>query len=144
MSKNTLRARSLPGLGAYCLGLGIIVAATILNLAHDRLCERDIARLPFFLPHLYDASGKFGVTLLLTALGVSIILLGAVARRTREERGKGDRAHVPSVPVFYAAGEEGATDSHPPGVVVLTTRRYLAHANLSGTTGFPTRRLPEG
>jgi hypothetical protein len=142
MTKNTLR--SLPGLGAYCLGLGIIVAATILNLAHDRLCERDIARLPFFLPELYDNTGKFGVTLLLTALGLSVILLGAASRRVRAEEEKLDRPHVPSSPLFYGPGDDGPADSRPAGAVVLTTRRYLAHANLSGTTGFPSRRAPKG
>jgi hypothetical protein len=46
--------------------------------------------------------------------------------------------------VFYGPGDDGTGDSHAQGAVVLTTRRYLAHANLSGTTGFPSRRIPQG
>lgn len=142
MFKNSPRAGSLPGLGAYCLGLGIIVAATMLNLAFDRLCERDIARLPQPIPRLYDASGKTGVTLLLVAAGLSIILLAAVARRAEAEEERPDRPYVPRAPAFYAPGDDPQAGSHPPGAVVLQTRRYLAHANLSGATGFPARRDP--
>lgn len=142
MSTRTTRATSLPGLGAFCCGLGIIIAATILNVAHDHLTERDIARLPFSLPLLYDAAGKFGVTLMLVTLGLAVILVGIVLNRPRRERDLDEDMSVPRRLVYYSSSGE-PQEEHTNGVLVLQTRKYLAHANLSGRTGNPAQRTPK-
>jgi hypothetical protein len=71
--------------------------------------------------------------------------LGAVAGRSRV-RPEAPRPGpaIPRTPAFYDSGDDAPAGSHAPGAMVLTTRRYLAHASLSGTTGFPARRVPQG
>ena len=128
-----------PGLGAFCCGLGIILAATILNLAHDQLSERQVSSLPGFLATMYHATGKFGVTLTLVTAGLSVILLGCVFQRTQRARAAARATSTSRVPYFYSSADsaEGSTGSS----MVLQTSKYLAMAqNLSGTTGFPAPR----
>ena len=141
MATKTMFTRTLPGLGAYFCGLGLIVAATILNVAHDHLSERDIALLPLFLAPLYEATGKFGVTLTLVTIGLSVIMLGAVFQRSRRVK-KGSDEYTSRAPYFYTSSDEPV--SHSSGTLVLQTQKYLAQANLSGTTGFPAARTRKG
>jgi hypothetical protein len=49
------------------------------------------------------------------------------------------------LPLLYeVCGKFGMTLMLVGGSVVPQTRKYLAHANLSGTTGMPARRAPRG
>ena len=38
----------LPGMGAFCVGIAFIAAATVLNVAHDRLSGFRFETLPLF------------------------------------------------------------------------------------------------
>ena len=84
MSTGRERAGSLPGLGMFCFGMSIIIAATVLNIAHDRLSGHGLESLPPFLAHMYDMSGKLGVTVALVSAGLSIITLGFALQRNRQ------------------------------------------------------------
>ena len=53
MSTGRERAGSLPGLGMFCFGMSIIIAATVLNIAHDRLSGHGLESLPPFLARLF-------------------------------------------------------------------------------------------
>jgi hypothetical protein len=135
----------LPEMGMFYCGMGVIIAATLLNIAHDRLPERGVDSLPPFLANMYDMSGKLGVTLTLVTAGMSIILLGFVVQRNRRaQRAAGRVSPTASTPYFYtSSGDEPESGVTSGGTVVLQTSKYLAPAAaLSGTTGFPAPRQP--
>src|SRR5689334_6488749 len=62
------RSGSLPGMGAFCVGIAFILAATVLNVAHDRLPQFHMDKLPLYIGALYAATGKLGVTILFVSL----------------------------------------------------------------------------
>lgn len=136
MSANPPRTRSLPGMIAYIVGLGFIVAASALNVAHDRLDEKRFAELPQPLPQLYDAGGKSGGTTLLVAVGLSILTLGVMANRSR--RALVAESDAPYPPTYYAPLDT-ASESKSARGMVLQTRRYMANPHSSSVTGLPRR-----
>jgi hypothetical protein len=78
------RTRRAVNLGTFCSGLGLILTATILNVAYDRMDSP--------APHiseLYETFGKFGVTLTLVCAGLSVILLGVAMGGTGRSKSKG-------------------------------------------------------
>jgi hypothetical protein len=127
MAAGQSNALGWSGLGSFCCGLALIVSATVLNLAHDRMSPREVEALPLFLSDLYDMAGKLGVTLLLVGTGLSLILLGLALRcdtllfsrapvRTEPE---------PEGVYFYTADDQPESAVGPNGGLVLQTRKYL-------------------
>jgi hypothetical protein len=119
-----------PGLGAFCVGLALIIAATVLNVAHDRLPASYIKSLPDWLGVLYKASGKFGVTLVMVSLGLVVLVLGAIYHgraRPLKESEEPDPASLvkTSVPLFSGGTEATPEPTHAGGRMVLVTRKYL-------------------
>jgi hypothetical protein len=114
------------GLGSFCTGLALIVSATILNLAHDRMTPSEIDALPLFLSDLYDFAGKLGVTLLFVGAGLVLIILGLAMRCDRLLYSRGPRAEteVEAEAVYFYTPDE-QPDAAPGGGLVLQTRKYL-------------------
>src|SRR4051812_42336385 len=102
MSTGRERAAGTPNLGMFACGMGIIIAATVLNIAHDRLSGSGLERLPQPLANMYYLSGKLGVTLLFASAGMSIILLGFVPprRRKRADADADAASPAPAAPYF--------------------------------------------
>lgn len=135
------RPGRLPGLGMFCCGMSVIVAATVLNVAHDRLSGNGLEALPPFLANMYDMSGKSRVTLALVTAGLSIILMGSALQRTRrtQRRTANSLAGQP----YFSPSDEAEPGVSNSGAVVLRTWKYLTpQHSLSGTTGWPTGRTP--
>lgn len=135
-----------PLTGAFSAGLVCLFLATLLNVAHDRLGWSEGRDPPPGLDVIYAAAGKFGVTLLLSTLGLAIMGLG-VAFHFGRRRAAGRHDQFPAAPEvpYYSAT---STDSSValPGRTVLTTGKYLpAPAALSGVPGLTgmQRRRPE-
>ena len=140
MSTGRERAGSLPGLGMFCFGMSIIIAATVLNIAHDRLSGHGLESLPPFLAHLYDMSGKLGVTVALVSAGLSIITLGFALQRNRQVQVRSANP-LARQPYFCTPEGDGAgPEVSRSGAVVLQTRKYLPAHSLSGTIGWPATR----
>jgi hypothetical protein len=132
-------------MGLFACGLSVIVAAALLNIAHDRLSGTGLEALPGPLASMYDASGKSGVTLVFVAAGMSIILLSVVLQRNRQAKRASNAPANPlaSVPYFCTPTEEDdEQEVSPAGTMVLQTRKYLPASSLSGTTGWPATRKP--
>lgn len=120
------RTRVSAGSGLFVCGMSIIVAATVLNIAYDRLSSRGLATVAPFLASMYDDSGKTGVTSVLVAAGLSLILLNFVAQRNlRMPRSSSDLANTRSVMPYSPASPSGPEVS-PSGTFILKTRRYLS------------------
>ena len=64
-------------MGSFCAGIAFILAATVLNIAHDNIAGFELETLPFYVGTLYATMGKVGVTLLLVTIGMVCLLLGA-------------------------------------------------------------------
>ena len=133
------RANALAGLGAISAGLGCLLAATLLNVAHDRLGWSEGGTPPPLLDDIYAAAGKGGVTLLFSTLGVAIIALSVASRMTqvRAERRAAASASrpAPAAPYFYSESHDAP--AAPTGRMVLVTKKYLpASAALSGVPGW--------
>jgi hypothetical protein len=128
----------------FACGMGIIFAATVLNIAHDRLSGSGLERLPQPLANMYYLSGKLGVTLLFVSAGMSIIMLGILlpSRQRRRAAAAAAADPVPAAPYFCdSTTDDEGREVTPAGVVVLKTRKYLSPAsNLSGSTGWPAAR----
>ena len=142
MSATTRSSRAgWPGLGAFCVGIAFIVAATVLNVAHDRLSGFKLDTLPLYIGTLYAVSGKLGVTILLVTLGMIFLLASACFRPHRPlslSSASGGMATVADSQPFFCTGHQpsssgasGAT-THSSGRVVLETWKYLTPPN--GTT----------
>ncbi len=145
---STERERAgLPALGMFYCGMGVIVAATILNVAHDRLSGFGIEALPGFLANMYEMSGKLRVTVALVSAGLSIIALGFALQRNRcvQVRSSDQKNPLSRLPYFCnPEAEESTSGVSPSGTVVLQTRRYMPQSSLSGTTGWAATRKPSG
>lgn len=143
MATAAARPRQRTSYGAFFIGLSFIGAATVLNIAYDRLSWVGVEVMPQFLSHMYDVSGKAGVTLVFVAVGLSFILMGFALPRGASEQRSSNRPQIRvAVPLFSpeteGATEDGVTSN---GTVVLRTRKYLADSSLSGATGWaPPRR----
>jgi hypothetical protein len=124
-------------MGAFCVGIALILAATVLNVAHDRLPQYHMDKLPLYLGDLYAESGKLGVTILLVSLGVVCLLAGACFRRPAPIRLPGGAEPVPgdSQPYFVAGHAASTPGTHSSGRVVLETWKYLTPQ--AGTTTQP-------
>jgi len=145
MSTKLERARSSTGMGLFACGLSVIVAAALLNIAHDRLSGSGLEALPGPIANMYYASGKVGVTVVFVAAGMSIILLSVVLQRSRRTPQASDTPTNPvaSVPYFCTPSDEDSDrEVSPAGTMVLQTRKYLPASSLSGTTGWPATRKP--
>jgi hypothetical protein len=138
MATAAARPRSLAGNGMFYVGLSIIGAATVLNIAYDRLSWVGVEVMPQFLARMYDTSGKPIVTLVFVAVGLSFILMGFALPRARVEQRSSNRPQVRiAAPLFSPdteeTGDEGVTAN---GTVVLRTRRYVNDSSFSGATGW--------
>jgi hypothetical protein len=147
MATKTDRPRSWAGYGAFYIGMGMILSASVLNVAHDRLEGLGARSLPGFLADMYELSGKSGVTITFVTIGLSIILLGFALPRRNQKSSSAKRtgAVTPTaVPLFTSTedGEEGPEVAG--GKVVLRTRKFLSpNSGLSGVTGWePPRQVP--
>jgi len=126
----------------FFVGLSFIGAATVLNIAYDRLSWVGVEVMPQFLAHMYDTSGKPIVTLVFVAVGLSFILMGFALPRAQVEQRSSKRPQVQiAAPLFSPdadeAAEEGVTSN---GTVVLRTRKYVTDSSLSGATGWAAPR----
>lgn len=123
------RTRISAGLGLFVCGMSIIIAATVLNIAYDRLSGQGLAAIAPFLATLYDGSGKAGMTSILVAAGLSIIILSFVVQRNRRtswER-NGLANPLPGLADFDIPPADTSTQEvSPTGSVILQTKKYLA------------------
>lgn len=107
--------------GAFLVGLALIVLATIHNVGFDGMTQAERLTLPAYLA----TYGKFGVTLLLVALGVGVILLGFLIQYLCGSSGRGATwsapRHLRPSPSWAADGSNGSTV----GRVQLATQKYL-------------------
>ncbi|MCI0703820.1 MAG: hypothetical protein L0241_22400 [Planctomycetia bacterium] len=78
----------------FVAGIALIVAATAMNVALDRMTDAQVSQLPAFITDLYDTAGKLGVTLLLVGIGLAVIVFGIalqcdflLSRKTGNEEG---------------------------------------------------------
>src|SRR4051794_22813103 len=142
MATPAARPRSRAGNGMFYVGLSFIGAATVLNIAYDRLSWVGVEVMPQFLAHMYDTSGKPVVTLVFVAVGLSFILMGFALPRAKVEQRSSNRPQVRiAAPLFSPdtdeGGDEGVTSN---GTVVLRTRKYVTDSSLSGATGWSSTR----
>jgi hypothetical protein len=127
-----------PGLGAFFVGISLIVSATVLNVAYDGMTLRDQGRLTWLMP-LYTLTDQFGVTLVLVVAGLLVIVAGIVIRALCQPRRVNCDEEMlvnatPSGAVAYKA------TPRKPGKptraqVVLSTAKYM-------TPGAPRAGLP--
>ncbi|HVL13110.1 MAG TPA: hypothetical protein VM529_11125 [Gemmata sp.] len=120
-------------MGAFCVGIAFIAAATVLNIAHDRMSGFRFETLPLFIGTLYAASGKLGVTILLVSLGMMSLVLGLCLRK-REPISVADAlGHGPSVadsrPYFYTSQSSSDAGTRSSGRMVLETWKYVTPPN---------------
>jgi hypothetical protein len=130
----------------FYVGLSFIGAATVLNIAYDRLSWVGVEVMPQFLAHMYDTSGKPSVTLVFVAVGLSFILMGFALPRAKVEQRSSNRAQVRiAAPLFSPdeTAEAGDQEVTPDGTVVLRTRKYVTDSRLSGATGWSSTRRPQ-
>jgi hypothetical protein len=119
--------RASAGSGLFVCGMSIIIAATVLNIAYDRLSSQGLATVAPFLASMYDGSGKSGVTSVLVAAGLSLILLSFVAQRNRwTSRPSSDLANMRSVMPYSPAAGPSSPEVSPSGTFILKTSRYLS------------------
>lgn len=141
MATAAARPRSRAGNGMFYVGLSFIGAATVLNIAYDRLSWVGVEVMPQFLAHMYDTSGKPVVTLVFVAIGLSFILMGFALPRAKVEQRSSNRPKVKIAAPLYSAdsdeNDEGVTSN---GTVVLRTRKYVNDTGLSGATGWAAPR----
>jgi hypothetical protein len=79
-----------------------------------------------YLSTFYEATGKFGVTLFLIALGVVIILIGVMMDRPRYvELPVQKPAEAPQVPYLVTPVEQDDVETTYNGKYLLQTRKYL-------------------
>jgi hypothetical protein len=120
---------NLPGLGAFCVGLALIVSAAVLNIAHDGMDPAELRELPALLGVFYQSAGKLGVTLALVGLGLAVIAFGALCNAGWLLPGwlGSDNSAEPQSSSDYSTG---ATAVARPGTgkVVLATRKYFGVA----------------
>jgi hypothetical protein len=135
------------GLGTFCIGLAFIVAASVLNIAHDRFSRAEYSALPEGIARLYEGVGKTGVTVILVTTGVMVMLIGFLNSSGHESRTgtRGSRAGGTGVPAtpYFCTGNPNAPQT-PPGRVALETRKYVSAA-LSGVPGWDSaqRKAPQ-
>jgi hypothetical protein len=133
MSAKRERSINLLASGTFWLGMGIILTAPIMNLAYVRLVNARLSgdgaeRMPEVLAALYNLGGQMGVTYLLSAIGVAVIIFGNLPLRPRR------RSSVTSYPlgnsVPQALRDESAAAPEQPttasGHQALQTRKYFS------------------
>ncbi len=126
MATVSARSRRWAGNGAFYVGLSVIGAAAVLNVAYDRLSWIGPEVMPQFLSHMYDTSGKTSVTIAFVALGLSIMLLGFAFPRTDNPPAETDPQPAGPGVVYYAVDEgSNASGLTPSGRVVLRTQQYM-------------------
>jgi hypothetical protein len=130
------------GAGAVVSGLAFLVAATVLNIAHDRMPDQNykMETLPFYIGTLYATTGKTGVTLLLVTIGMASLLLG-LRFYGRDSRGAAPAdsplsrgSSTGSSSALYTASQQ-ANAAPVGGRIVLETWKYVTPPN--GSPGGP-------
>ena len=125
------RLGSLPGMGAFCVGIAFILASTVLNIAHDRLSGFNMDKLPLYIGDLYVVSGKLGVTILLVSLGILCLIVGACLGRPTPYAAPLPDEVLPSglSQPYFVTGQSSAAaptpTTHSSGRIVLETWKYL-------------------
>jgi hypothetical protein len=123
------RAGSLPGMGAFCVGIAFIMAATVLNIAHDRLPQFQMDKLPLYIGSLYAETGKMGVTLVFVSLGVLCLIAGAMYRgrpaRIRGALGEEQALATGASQPYFCTGQQSGATTHSSGRIVLETWKYV-------------------
>ena len=118
------------GTGAFASGIAFIVAATVLNIAHDHISGFELETLPFYVGTLYATTGKIGVTLLLVTLGMVCLLLGArvSARRVgdRDALSSAQYWTTPSGTTYLSSPGRTGCSRGATGRVALETWKYVA------------------
>jgi hypothetical protein len=127
------------GAGAVVAGLAFIVAAIVLNIAHDRIQGQDykFETLPFYVGTLYATTGKTGVTLALVTIGMASLLLGL--RFSNRGSAPADSplsrgSSTGSSSALYT-GSQQATATAVGGRIVLETWKYVTPPNGSAGQG---------
>jgi hypothetical protein len=127
------RAGNLLSSGTFWIGMGLIITAPIMNLAYDRMSKARLKgdgseMLPEFLATLYNFGGTTGVTLLLVAIGVAVLIFGHLRQQLRSQSVVVSHSVGKSAP--HAHCDSPADESQPvataSGHMVLQTRKYLS------------------
>jgi hypothetical protein len=109
---------------SFFAGMALIILATIHNVGFDGMTQADRLTLPSFLAETYARSGKFGVTVFLVSLGLTIMTTGLLIRhlcsRWRRQGGWVAPEHLAPTPQW-----SNSSTSAPVGSVVLDTQKYL-------------------
>ena len=131
MSKTMTRVRRKAGAGAFFIGMSLIGASIVLNIAYDRLPGVGAEAMPKFLAHLYDTSGKNGVTAVFVILGLGVMLFGFALPKSETEKLAEAEQQVEAMQRAAAAeaparddGAEGPATT-PNGQIVLRTQQYM-------------------
>ncbi len=62
------------GIRGFAVGMFLIVLATVLNFALDKMSPDDVASLPWYIGAAFESGGKFGVTVVLCSIGLMLML----------------------------------------------------------------------
>jgi hypothetical protein len=127
MAAQRERAGSLLASGTFWIGMAFILAAPIMNLGYERLFKARLGGngsevMPEFLATLYNVSGQQGVTLILLAIGVTILVFGHLRQRARTWSLRTSYVVPESLRDTSTDEPSSVTAS---GHMVLQTRKYL-------------------
>lgn len=131
MSKTMTRVRRKAGAGAFFVGMSLIGASVLLNLAYDRLPGAGAEALPPFLAHLYETSGKNGVTLVFVILGLGVMLFGFALPTSESEKLAEAEEQVNAIQRKAVAEAPPSDDTPdgpattPNGQIILRTQQYM-------------------
>ena len=131
MSAAVTRVRGKAGAGAFYIGMSLIGASIVLNIAYDRLSWSGAEVMPHFLTHLYETAGKNGVTVIFVALGLSVMLFGLALPKSAGERYAEEVAREEALPLVSASDPTPSDDSPdaptttPNGQIILRTQQYM-------------------
>jgi hypothetical protein len=131
----TTRARRKAGLGAFYIGMSLIGAAVVLNIAYDRLSWAGPEVMPYFLTHMYESSGKTNVTLAFVAFGLSVMFLGLALPKGADEKAADEEQTESKLPLVAPEDESAgapSSDVAPNGQVILRTQQYMRRKGKSG------------
>src|SRR5262245_40965340 len=134
MSTAMTRVRRKAGAGAFFIGMSLIGASVVLNIAYDRLPGVGAEALPKFLSHMYETSGKNGVTIAFVVLGLGVMLFGFALPKSESEKIAEAEERIRAMQRRAAATEpppqpstDGANEptTTPDGQIILRTQQYL-------------------
>jgi hypothetical protein len=128
MTTRRVRAPRWVVLAVFCSGVTLIAATPILNLVTDRTDGNGLAAALPLLGGLYGSLGKLGVTVVFTAAGVGLIVLGLALPSSRQGSSRGVRTDIrtTTVVLFNPPTETDVARAVLPWKSMeLRTRRYL-------------------